>query len=352
MKILILGGTGAMGTPLVDLLNKSNNEVYVTSRNDHNSSGNIHYIKGNAHNLDFIQGVLADKYDAIVDFMFYSSSEFNNRLPIYLSNTEQYVFLSSSRVYANSKSLITENSPRLLDVCCDEDYISTDEYALAKARAEDIIINSGYNNWTIVRPYITYNDYRLQLGVYEKEQWLYRALKGRTIVFPKDIAEKVTTLTYGDDVAVAITKLLGNPKALGNAFHITTSQSATWMEILNIYLNVIERITGVRPNVKLIDNSIGLQKIWNAAQIKYDRLYDRRFDNSKIESVCGKIDFVDLNTGIENCLIKFINDPKWLYINYRFQAWADSIAEERTPFKEIDGKKMKLKYAKWRWFSK
>ena len=40
-----------------------------------------------------------------------------------------------------------------------------------------------------------------QLGVLEKELWLYRALNGRTIVFSKDIAEKSTTLTYGYDVA-------------------------------------------------------------------------------------------------------------------------------------------------------
>ena len=352
MKILIFGGTGAMGTPLVDLLKKTNNEVYITSRNNNNSQDNIHYIKGNAHNLELVQKILVDRFDVIVDFMVYSYDELKKRLPIYLSNTKQYIFLSSSRVYAESKSKITENTPRLLDICNDENYLSTDEYALTKAREEDLLINSGYNNWTIVRPYITYNNYRLQLGVYEKEQWLFRALKGRTIVFPKDIAEKTTTLTYGNDVARAILRLIGNTEAFGQIFHIVTSQYTTWKEILRIYLDIIEKNTGIRPKVKFIDDSTGLQKIWNAAQIKYDRLYNRKFDSFKIDSICGKIDYMDLRTGIENCLTEFINNPKWLNINYRYEAWADRISKEITPLKDIKGKKMKLKYIKWRWLDK
>lgn len=352
MKILIFGGTGAMGTSLVSLLKKSNNNIYITSRNNNTSEDNIHYIKGNAHDLEFVQKILSDKYDVIVDFMVYSSDELKKRLPIYLSSTKQYIFLSSSRVYAESELRITEESPRLLDVCKDEYYLSTDEYALAKAREENILINSGYNNWTIVRPYITYNSYRLQLGVYEKEQWLFRALNGRTIVFPKDIAEKTTTLTHGNDVAAAIVKLIGNKKACGQIFHIATTQCATWMEILNIYLDVIEKNTGIRPKVKLIDDSKGLQNVWNPAQIKYDRLYNRKFDSSKIDSVCGKINYTDLKVGIENSLTEFIYNPKWLNLNYRYEAWADSIAKERTPFKDIEGKKTKLRYVKWRWFKR
>ena len=85
--------------------------------------------------------------------------------------------------YANENGRITEKSKRLLDVCTDEEYLKTDEYALTKVRQENILLSSGKKNWTIIRPYITYNVERLQLGVYEKENWLYRALHGRSIVF-------------------------------------------------------------------------------------------------------------------------------------------------------------------------
>lgn len=41
MKVLIFGGTGAMGTPLVEFLANSGNNVFITSRKARQSSGNI-----------------------------------------------------------------------------------------------------------------------------------------------------------------------------------------------------------------------------------------------------------------------------------------------------------------------
>ncbi|MEO2263754.1 hypothetical protein [Dorea sp. YH-dor228] len=56
---------------------------------------------------------------------------------------------------------MTEESPRLLDVCRDADYLKTEEYALKKAKEEDFLKQKG-KNWTIVRPSITYNSERLR----------------------------------------------------------------------------------------------------------------------------------------------------------------------------------------------
>ena len=131
--------------------------------------------------------------------------------------------------------MITEDTPKLLDVCKDEEYLSTDEYALTKARQENILRKSGSTNWTIIRPYITYSEIRLQLGVNEKETWLYRALHGHTIVFSQDIAKNYTTLTYGYDVARGMASIIGKPETYGEAFHITQSKPMKWSEILNLY---------------------------------------------------------------------------------------------------------------------
>ena len=48
---------------------------------------------------------------------------------------------------------------------------------------------------------LPYYNNRLQLGIFEKEIWLQRALDGKKIVFSRNIASKYTTLTYGYDVA-------------------------------------------------------------------------------------------------------------------------------------------------------
>ena len=217
MKVLVTGGTGAMGAYLVRILAEAGNIVDVTTRRARESAvGNMRYIQGDAHDTGFIAGLLGTgSYDAVVDFMSYTTSEFRRRAEIMTGGTGHYMFLSSSRVYADSSSPITEDSPRLLDASDDAGYLATDEYALAKARQEDILRGGKAGNWTIIRPYITYSNERLQLGVLEKERWLWRAVHGRPVVFSRDIAGKFTTLTWGNDVAGAIAGLAGKREAFG-----------------------------------------------------------------------------------------------------------------------------------------
>lgn len=134
-RILILGGTGAMGESLVDILNGNKKyDVKVTSREMHDSVNNIVYVKGNARDSEFMKKLLSDKYDIIVDFMNYGYQEFMYCHRKVLASTKHYVFLSSSRVYANSEEPLTENSERLLEVSSDQEFLSTQRYALRKAR--------------------------------------------------------------------------------------------------------------------------------------------------------------------------------------------------------------------------
>lgn len=347
MEILVLGGTGAMGVPLVEKLAEKH-KVYVTSRSRRESKANVEYLQGDAKNDEFLLSLMNRKYDVIFDFMVYQTEQFRKRLSILLDHTKQYFFFSSARCYADSLTPISENTPRLVDCCKDEDYISLDEYGMSKGREENLLIESNRKNWTIIRPYITYNTYRLQLGVYEKENWLKRMLTGKTVIFPRDIASKKTSLTYALDVIGAVEKLIGNEKAYGEAFHITTSESHTWGEILEFYCDEVERIIGKRPKVKYVDNSEELQTVWNKWQIKYDRLFDREFDNSKMESISGKYQYKSTFEGLRSCLEEFISKPKWLEMNIVYEAWCDRQCGEWTSMKEFPRKKDKLRYLKYR----
>ena len=193
------------------------------------------------------------KYDAVVDFMRYiPAGEFLGRPEFITSRTGHYIFLSSSRVYADSRTPITEDSPRLLDVCTDSEYLRTDEYALSKAREEDMLRHSGTKNWTIIRPYLTYSNERLQLGVYEKELWLWRALQGKPVIFSEDIEGKITTLTWGHDVAGGIAGLVGRSETFGQTFHITGDESMKWKDIAEIYREVFAQVTGHEMRIEYV----------------------------------------------------------------------------------------------------
>ena len=60
MKVLILGGTGAMGRPLVKYLSKNKeNDVYVISRRVQFSyENNVHYIQGNTFDNAFFHEII------------------------------------------------------------------------------------------------------------------------------------------------------------------------------------------------------------------------------------------------------------------------------------------------------
>jgi len=349
MKILLLGGTGAMGTHLSRILSKNGDKVIVTTRSCHKSNDLIEYRQGNAKDLDFLKSILKEQWDAIIDFMLYSEEEFGERLDLLLSYTAQYIFLSSARVYNESQESLTEQSPRLLDSSIDDYFLTTSEYSLLKARQENMLFSAKKKNWTIIRPYITYSECRLQLGNLEKEDWLYRALKGRTIIFSKDIINHFTTMTYGFDVASGIASIIKNPIAFGKIYHITNENACRWSNILEIYLDVLEEKLGYRPKVIYQDLSDFL--VWNPEkyQIVYDRLFDRKFDNSKIGRFVDIKEFVNVEAGLRKCLCEFLIKPEFKRIDWKKEAIKDRIAKEKTPLKEVDGIKQKLKYIFFRY---
>ena len=349
MRILVLGGTGAMGEPLVRMLSERGDEVYVTSRRKREDKGSVYYIKGDAHDLFFIKQELSKNYDAIVDFMTYSTENFRDRAKIYLNSTGQYIFLSSARVYADSKEPITENSSRLLDVCKDMDYLETDEYALAKARSENVLFESEHKNWTIIRPYITYNTNRIQLGGLELGTWLAAALNDRPLVLPKDVGKHQTTMTHGDDVARAMTMLIGNKKAVGEVFHITGNDHMRWREVAKIYMEVLEEKVGHSVDIYEPGTSTVMSDIMgNVLQIKYDRMYDRVFDNAKLTGVCKEeLDFVSMKDGLKQCLRDYLNLPANQRINNHnpiFYAWLDNSTEKKCLSRGMESSKDKMKY--------
>lgn len=344
MNVLMLGGTGAMGVHLAELLANEEHSVHVTTRSTRNSQSKINYIEGNAQDDMFLNEVLNQRWDVIVDFMVYTTEIFKSRINSLLAATGQYIYISSARVYANSKTPITEDSPRLLDVCLDKEFLSTDEYSLSKARQENLLFDSELKNWTIIRPYITYSEERLQLGVLEKEAWLYRALQKRPVAFSSDINSKITTLTYGLDVAKAISAIIGKESALGEAFHITSSKQMYWNEILDVYIDVLNSYLGQRPEVAL--QTLEDFNSWHPAkyQIEYDRLYDRKFDNSKIDKYIDTSQFVDSATGLKLCLEQFLNTPKFLKIDLRAEAIKDKQLGVRASFWEWPTFKQNVKY--------
>ena len=338
MKILVLGGTGAMGTHLVGhLLSNEDIEVTVTSRKSRSGAGNIKYVVGNARDPEFMKEFLKnDHYDVIVDFMNYNYEEFLEYHKRLLDATDHYIFLSSSRVYANHDGRITEDCPRLLETSTDKDFLATNRYALRKAREEDMLYSSGKSNFSIIRPYVTYSNRRLQLGIYEKEEWLYRVLNDKALIISSGVLDKLTTLTYGQDVSCGIYKIaLGKP--LSTAVHITTMENMIWMEILKLYAEVIEEQLGKPFKIYTSPDIQSIEMMYEGGyNTIYDRQWNRQFDNAKAEEVCGHIDYLGMREGLSTCLREFIRDWKekgnalFLSLNTEYETEMDRLLADAS----------------------
>lgn len=203
--------------------------------------------------------------------------------------------------------------------------------------------NSERNNWTIIRPYITYGENRLQLGVLEKERWLYRAIHGRTVIFSEDIGDKFTTLTYGYDVARGIFSLIGQKEALGEIFHITSNKSLRWSEVLDIYLSAIADKIGKKPKVLYLNEYPVFS--W---QVSKDRIYNRRFDTNKIGNFIDISTFADFNDGLKKCIANMIENPLFEEISWREEAYFDYLSSEYSTMSEMSCIKQQVKYLFYR----
>ena len=289
-KILVMGGTGAMGVYLVPKLIEMGYAVDVASLDTvESSTPNLRYFTGDCMNVDYISELLKNGYDGIVDFMIYNQDKFEERHQMFLDNTSHYIYLSTYRIYANEEHPVKETSPRLLDASKDKDFLATDDYALYKAKGENVLLNSKYTNWTAIRPAITYSKRRFQLVILEAPYVVGRTLHGKKLVLPKQAKDVQATMSWAGDVAEMIARLLFNPKAYREIFSVCTAEHMTWGEVADIYKELIglEAVWVDMEDFLAILTHNSNNPMVVRYQLIYDRLFDRIMDNSKVLEATG-----------------------------------------------------------------
>ncbi len=288
-KVLVLGGTGAMGIYLVPMLADMGYTVDVVSLDGGESSKpNIKYIKAeNAKEPAYIAELLKNDYDGIVDFLIYGTEEFKGKYRRLLENTGHYIYLSSYRVYANEEHPIKETSPRLLDVIKEEPFISSEDYSLYKARGEEVLKASEFANWTAIRPAITYSKRRFQLVTLEANVIIERARHGKTVLLPRQAMDIQATMSWAGDIAKMISRLLFNDAAKQETYTVATAEHNPWRVVADYYkehIGLKYEEVDKEDYISFISPDKNLHVRW---QLEYDRMFDRIIDNSKILNITG-----------------------------------------------------------------
>lgn len=333
-KILVLGAAGTMGGHLVPKLAECGYHVDAVflgiAPYDH---PNINKIVADGKDPALRKTLLQNKYDAIIDFLYYYTADLMLYIPQLIENTGHYIFLSSYRVYDDSPTPITENSSRLLDTSKDVFLVNSDDYSIQKARGENIVRNFQKKNWTIVRPAITYSLMRYPLVTMQSMATVVRAKLGKTVVLPETARDVQATLSWGGDVAEMIARLVFNEKAFGETYTVSTAEHHPWGEVVQYYQDACDM------KVLWLEQTDYLRAVYkdyeehpytNSWQLWYDRLFNRVIDNSKILADTGmkQCELMKLADGlkyeISRCPEYFIRDLADHPVNQNIDAFLQS----------------------------
>ena len=316
-KVLVLGGTGAMGVYVVPALLAKGYKVDVVSLDDVKSDNpNLRYMQvANAKVEDTIREILeGESYDGIIDYMLYTTKTFSTRHKLLLDNCKHYIYLSSYRVYADEEHPIKETSPRLLEASDDADMLTTDTYALAKAKQEDILHASGYKNWAIVRPAITFSKFRYQLVTLEADVFVRRAFEGKKVLLPEEALNAQATLTWAGDVAKMFVGLLFNEEAKCETYTFATAEHNTWGTVASYYKELIGLEYIAIPEKDYLEIMNPEEPMRGPRWIlEYDRMYDRIVDNSKILQAANlkQEEFSTVHDALARELAELPRDTQW-----------------------------------------
>lgn len=287
-RVLVLGSTGAMGQFLVPCLVKMGYQVTAVSLDDEVPyNEQVTCLKGNAKDLSFLKPLLAEKFDGVVDFMIYDKRDFPKYYKLFLENTGHYIFLSSCRVYADEEVPVKETSPRLLDVSEDAVFVGSNDYSIHKAKAENTLWLSDYDNWTIVRPATTFSKMRYQLVTLEAKNTVGRARKGKKVVLPLQAKDRPATLSWAGDVSPMIAHLLFKEEAKREIYNVCSAESRTWGEIAEYYRELcgLEAVWVDKEDyLRILSPEMKLSTRW---QLEYARMFHRITDNSKVLKATG-----------------------------------------------------------------
>lgn len=227
LTVLYIGGTGAISAACVAESVRLGHRVTVLNRGRTRTRvlpPGVSQVTADVAAPGALAGVVADGgFDVVVDFLGFTPADAARAVEACRGRTRQFVHISSASVYDRSRARlpVVESSPR---------WRSAPGYTGQKLAAEDVFAAARADGFpvTVVRPSHTYDDAKPPLP----GGWtdVDRLLAGEEVVVPGD-GTSLWTLTHASDFAVGLAGLLGDPRAVGETFHITSEEVLPWDEV-------------------------------------------------------------------------------------------------------------------------
>lgn len=324
MKVLFIGGTGIISTAVSKLALEKGVDLYLFNRNNQTEfiPDGAKIIKGDIRKEDEAREILKDhSFDVVVNWIAFTPEHIETDLRLFRGKTNQYIFISSASAYQKPAEnfIITEKTPLSNPFW---------EYSRNKIACEELLFNEYRQNGfpaTIVRPSHTYGNTLIPCIINShKSRWsvVERIKSGKKIIVPGD-GTSLWVLTHNSDFAKAFVGIMGHPKAIGEAFHITSDEALTWDQITNL----IGEAVGVAPDIVHISTDFITTCIPELhSELVGDKIGSVFFDNSKVKELVP--DFkatTPVREGMKQTIAWYMKHPELLWLDEEWDKQCDKL---------------------------
>jgi len=319
MKVLFIGGTGIISSACSQLAVERGVELYLLNRGQsvRPPVEGVRILSGDIRDPQSARVALGDlTFDAVVDWIAYTPAQVEVDLDLFRGRTGQYVFISSASAYQKPAAALPVTESTVL-------YNPIWPYSQNKIACEERLVRAyREENYpiTIVRPSHTYDKTLVPF----EGGWtvIDRMLRGKPVIVHGD-GSSLWTLTHHADFARGFVGLLGNPRAVGDAFHITSDEWLTWNQVYEI----MARAAGVQPNIVHVPSDlIAAYDLGWGHSLLGDKAHNGIFDNSKIKRmVPGFAAATPFVRGAEEIMAWHNADPARKNVDLKFDELCDRI---------------------------
>ena len=326
LRVLFIGGSGTISSACSSLAVERGIELYVLNRGrsvERPLPEQATVLQGDVRDPQSVAKALDGlDFDAVVDWVAFTPEHVQADIELFRGRTRQYVFISSASAYQTppARVPVLESTPLANPFW---------QYSRDKIACEDLLMaayRSGGFPVTIVRPSHTYD----RTSVPFDGGWtvLGRMRQGKEIVVHGD-GTSLWTLTHHTDFARGFVPLLGHPRTIGDAFHITSDDVLTWNQIAES----LAAAAGVEARLVHVpsDAIAAADPEWGAGLLG-DKAHSMVFDNAKLRSVVPDyVATVPFEQGAREIVAWYQEDPARQRVDERLDAVMDELVAAYRP---------------------
>jgi nucleoside-diphosphate-sugar epimerase len=243
MRILILGGTGLISTPITTQLLAQGHTIVHYNRGKRSTAfeGQIESIVGDRYNhVDFVQQMedlqSSQTFDVVIEMIGFKPDDVEDLSRAFAGKIGHLIFCSTVDVYSKppARYPIPDTANR--------DNPAPWDYAQNKSKCEAILFAAterGDFPLTVLRPAHTYWDGGALLhSLGGSTTYLDRLRKGKPLVVHGD-GQSLWVSCHAIDVARGFVNACGNPQTFGKGYTLPGEEWLTWNDIHRTVANAI-----------------------------------------------------------------------------------------------------------------